>query len=75
VSLVFISCDLFVFSHSKFSCTILCYHHLVLLQVALSFSGATPCKKELVLLLFLSKPPCFILIDLLVVLFYQIRII
>jgi hypothetical protein len=48
---------------------------LVLLQVKFSFSKATPCKKELMLLLFLSKPPYFILIDLLVVLFYQFRII
>jgi hypothetical protein len=48
---------------------------LVLLQVKFSFSEATPCKKELVLLLFLSKPSCFILIDLLVALIYQYRII
>jgi hypothetical protein len=47
----------------------------VLLQVKFSFSEATPCKKELVLLLFLSKPSCFILIDLIVVLIYQFRII
>jgi hypothetical protein len=33
----------------------------VLLQVKFSFSEATPCKKELVLLLYLSKPSCFIL--------------
>jgi hypothetical protein len=33
----------------------------VLLQVKFSFREATPCKKELVLLLFLSKPSCIIL--------------
>jgi hypothetical protein len=32
-----------------------------LLQVKFSSSEATPCKKELELLLFLSKPSCFIL--------------
>jgi hypothetical protein len=37
-------------SLSKFSCTILRYHHLVLLQDPLLFSGATPCKKELCVL-------------------------
>jgi hypothetical protein len=38
-------------------------------------SEATHCKRELVLLLFLPKPSCFILIDLLVVLIYQFHII
>jgi hypothetical protein len=33
----------------------------VLLQVKITFREATPCKKELVLLPFLSKPSCFIL--------------
>jgi hypothetical protein len=47
----------------------------VLFQIKFSFSEATPGKKKLVLLLFLSKPSCFILIDLLVVLIYQFRII
>jgi hypothetical protein len=46
-----------------------------LLQVKFSFSKATLRKKELELLLFSSKPSCFILIDLLVVLIYQFRII
>jgi hypothetical protein len=32
-----------------------------LLQVKFTFREATPCKKELVLLLFLSKPSCIIL--------------
>jgi hypothetical protein len=54
VSLVFIACDLFVFFLSKFSCTIPCLYYFVLLQVKFSFCEATPCKKELVLLLFLS---------------------
>jgi hypothetical protein len=34
----------------------------VLLQVKFTFREATPCKKELVFLLFLSKPSCIILI-------------
>jgi hypothetical protein len=33
----------------------------VLLQVKFLFREATPCKKEFVLFLFLSKPSCFIL--------------
>jgi hypothetical protein len=32
-----------------------------LLQVKFSFREATPCKKELVLIFFLSKPSCIIL--------------
>jgi hypothetical protein len=44
-------------------------------KIKFSFSEATPCKKELGFLLFLSKPSCFILIDLLVALIYQYRII
>jgi hypothetical protein len=69
---VFIACDLFVLPSSKFSCAILCQYHLVLLQVKFSFSEATLRKKAL---LFLPKPSCFILIDLLVVLICQFRII
>jgi hypothetical protein len=46
-----------------------------LLQVKFSFSEATLRKKELELLLFSSKPSCFIIIDLLVVLIYHFRII
>jgi hypothetical protein len=46
VSFVFIACDLFAFPYSKFSCTILCSYHLVLLQVKFSFSEATLRKKE-----------------------------
>jgi hypothetical protein len=56
VSCVLIACDLFVPSLSKFSCAILCQLYFVLPQVKFSFREATPCKKELVLLLFLSKP-------------------
>jgi hypothetical protein len=57
---VFIACDLFVFSLSKFSCTILCQYYFVLPQVKFSFREATPYKKELVLFLFLSKSSCSI---------------
>jgi hypothetical protein len=66
---------LFAFPYSKFSCTILCSYHLVLLQVKFSFSEATLRKKELELLLSSSKPSCFIIIDLLVALIYHFRII
>jgi hypothetical protein len=68
VSRVFIACDLFVLSLSKFSCAILCQHYFVLLQVKFSFREATPCKKELVFIIFLFKPSCIILHLFLVVL-------
>jgi hypothetical protein len=59
VSLVLIGFDLF--SSSLSSLALFLANIILLLQDKFSFREATPSKKELVLLLFLSKPSCFIL--------------